>query len=147
MEKVSEGGPTVAVSIGSKMRLKDGATCCGIEKAQVVTVNRAPFDVNGHACVTFKERPGTFLLDDFREVGKNDPGLAVLGESPDACVSPELAAAVRDLRDALAPLRDSLEREVARIGNAIATSREILSITRKRRTRQHVAPPTRRSRK
>lgn len=137
----------MAVSIGSKMRLKDGATCYGIEKEQVVTVNRTPFDVNGHACVTFKERSGTFLLDDFREVGKNDPGLAVFGESPEPCVSPELAAAVRDLRDALAPLRDSLEREVARIGNAIATSREVLHITRKRKTRQHVAPPTRRSRK
>ena len=137
----------MAVSIGSKMRLKDGATCCGIEKVQVVTVNRAPSDVNGHACVTFEERPGTFLLADFREVGKNDPGLAVFGESPEACVSPELAVAVRDLRDALAPLRDSLEREIVRIGNAIAKSREVLLITRKRRTRQSVAPPTRRSRK
>lgn len=137
----------MAVSIGSKMRLKDGATCCGIEKVQVVTVNRAPFDVNGHACVTFEELPGTFLLADFREVGKNDPGLAVFGESPEACVSPELAVAVRDLRDALAPLRDSLEREIVRIGNAIARSREALRLTQKRKTRQRVAPPTRRSRK
>lgn len=143
LEKVSEGGPIVAVSIGSKLRLRDGATCYGIEKAQVVTVNRAPFDVNGYVCVTFKERPGTFLLSDFREVGKNDPGLAVFGETPDASISPELREALDDLLASFAPITEALERECARIDAIIDKAHRV--IRRHEKTgRRRTAPPVRR---
>lgn len=132
----------MAVSIGSKLRLKDGATYYGIKKAQVVTVKRDPFKVAGLWCVRLEERPGVFLLDSFCEVDEIDLALAACGESLGELVSP----VVEEFRDACAPVIDLLAEEAERIGIAIAAAHEKLH-RKDRKGRQRFAAPRRRRRK
>lgn len=132
----------MAVSVGSKLRLKDGATCYGIEKAQVVTVKRGPWKVAGFWVVAIEERPGVFPLDQFCEAGKIDLALAGCAESLEELVSP----ALEEFKAAMAPVIDAVAEEASRIGSAIAAAHE--KVHRKdRRGRQRVAPPMGRRRK
>lgn len=147
----------MSVEIGTKMRLKEGKDCPGIEKGQVVAVESEPIKVCGQFWVKFDGIEEACPLDLFEIAEPAPKSLAELQESAEAISRKWKGKDPKSVTlDDLDELQEDMDSTVKPLLNMLGDAADIvdtLSAAQKMVSRpfplgrRSVAPPVRRRRR